>query len=482
MANKKAANSISKIINQLHGIDKQKPLVEGVDYHSATDEQSEAPALSQEFIDSMRQRSLDLLTKSKGMKNMLSNPIMSSVTKSRNDIKINPTNTINEKNLESKKESNKNSKKIEKKDPQFTEIPGGEVRPLKSGDSISDILSKICNFMFKKYYDDKKKIKDEKKYKINLVNLKEKRTEELIKLFGGTYKAKIIKKEEPSLFSKILSSILIGVGLMAAAKSAFANVDLKNYLPQIPSFSDILKNVLNFTNIVKKEDEIDKKTQTEDEIDKKTQTSEISQIEENTSSTLGKIDVVKAKEVYDYLIKEKGISHEHAIGILTNIQAESSFQPGVLGDYKNGVATSGGLFQHHASRFEEMKKFVGPNWQNDWKKQIDFALSEESGKKYLAKKFESPEEASLEFTKKFEIPADTENQAKQRLKNIPKLEKAITNTEIPNIVKKPTDNTKPISLLNNNTNIINGATSYNITETTSMNYPVLLDKQYFSYG
>ena len=208
MANKKAANSISKIINRLHSIDKQKPLIEGVDYHSATAEQDEAPELSQEFIDSMRQQSLDLLTKSKGMKNMLSNPIMSSVTKSRNDIKINPTNTINEKNLESKKESNKNSKKIQKKDPQFTEIPGGEVRPLKSGDSISDILSKICNFMFKKYYDDKKKIKDEKKYKINLVNLKEKRTEELIKLFGGTYKAKIIKKEEPSLFSKILSSIL----------------------------------------------------------------------------------------------------------------------------------------------------------------------------------------------------------------------------------------------------------------------------------
>jgi hypothetical protein len=68
----------------------------------------------------------------------------------------------------------------------------------------------------------------------------------------------------------------------------------------------------------------------------------------------GEKNFVSSKEIYDYL-KSKGISHNHAMGMLANIQAESSFNAGAIGD--NG--TSGGLFQHHAERFSGMVSFAG---------------------------------------------------------------------------------------------------------------------------
>lgn len=122
---------------------------------------------------------------------------------------------------------------------------------------------------------------------------------------------------------------------------------------------------------------------------------------------------VSSKEIYDYL-KSKGVSHIHALGMLANIQAESSFDAGAIGD--NG--SSGGLFQHHASRFEGMKSYAGKNWNSNWKGQIDYALKESAGKQYIGKKFKNAEEASAWFTLNFERPADKESKARERLGNL----------------------------------------------------------------
>ena len=105
----------------------------------------------------------------------------------------------------------------------------------------------------------------------------------------------------------------------------------------------------------------------------------------------------------------------HVAGIMANIQAESGFRPGVMGD--NG--TSGGLFQHHAGRFRNMVAASGgpEEWKHNWKGQIDFALSEPAGRKYLNLKFDSPEQASKWFTLYFEIPANKEQVAAARSLN-----------------------------------------------------------------
>ena len=78
MPKSKVASNISKIINKLHGLDKQKPLVEGVDYTIDSKGESVEP-LSQEFVDVMKKRAKKIAN-NKGIEDMMSNPIMSATT------------------------------------------------------------------------------------------------------------------------------------------------------------------------------------------------------------------------------------------------------------------------------------------------------------------------------------------------------------------------------------------------------------------
>jgi peptidoglycan hydrolase-like protein with peptidoglycan-binding domain len=148
----------------------------------------------------------------------------------------------------------------------------------------------------------------------------------------------------------------------------------------------------------------------------KSQSSVGSATSQGTGSSVGK---VSPKEIYNY-IKEIGLSKFHAMGMLANIQAESSFNPGVMGDKMNGEYTSGGLFQHHKTRLANLKAFAerqGTPW-TDWKTQVDFALSEPEGKQYASMNFKSAADASIWFTKYFERPANAEQQAANRVGNL----------------------------------------------------------------
>jgi len=128
---------------------------------------------------------------------------------------------------------------------------------------------------------------------------------------------------------------------------------------------------------------------------------------------------VRAQEIYHYLISQ-GVSHTHAVGILNNIEHESGFNSGALGDYENGKPNSFGLFQFNlgGKRAQAMFKAVGPNWAKDWKGQVDYALSEPAMATYLQKSFASPAEASKDFTINFENPENKEEKALERLKTI----------------------------------------------------------------
>ena len=130
-----------------------------------------------------------------------------------------------------------------------------------------------------------------------------------------------------------------------------------------------------------------------------------------SSVPTGKNDkYVSQSAVKSYLSNK--MDQVHVAGIMANIQAESGFRPGVMGDR----GTSGGLFQHHAERFRSMVAASGgqDGWKSNWKGQIDFALSEPAGKKYLNLKFNSPEQASKWWTLYFEIPANKERVAVSR--------------------------------------------------------------------
>lgn len=129
--------------------------------------------------------------------------------------------------------------------------------------------------------------------------------------------------------------------------------------------------------------------------------------------TGGEDGYVQPKEVYEYLLS-KGVSREHALGMLANMRYESSFNPSAYTIDSNNKP-SGGLFQHNGPRYEAMVKHAGDDWATDWKAQVDYALSEEDTKKYTAQKFRNAQEASMWFTKNWERPADAELKAQERI-------------------------------------------------------------------
>lgn len=142
-----------------------------------------------------------------------------------------------------------------------------------------------------------------------------------------------------------------------------------------------------------------------------------------------------AKQIYDYL-REKGIDHNHAAGILANIQRESKFNPGAYNS--NDVnGPSGGLFQHHSKfsegsggRFNDMVKYVGGDWRSNWRKQIDFALGEGEMKKYLRRQVNSVDEAQEAFVQDFEKPRDSSGAASYNRRFISSIESVVSGTAV----------------------------------------------------
>lgn len=136
---------------------------------------------------------------------------------------------------------------------------------------------------------------------------------------------------------------------------------------------------------------------------------------------------VTPDEIYKYLTIDKGLSHEHAMGMLPNIVEESEFiydriQNDAKYDPDHSKGRQGiGLFQY--TEPTRRKKFVEavPDWQTNWKGQIDFALSEPETKKYLDQKFDTLEDASRYFTTDWERPKNRYRQAEKRLEYVPDL-------------------------------------------------------------
>ena len=110
-----------------------------------------------------------------------------------------------------------------------------------------------------------------------------------------------------------------------------------------------------------------------------------------------------AGAVYNYLLS-KGLSENHAKGITANISRESGFKLGAHNPNDPG-AGSFGLFQWNGGRAQNMFKAV-PDWQNNWKGQIDYALGEDHGPRYLATQFGSAGEAAYDWMKYWERPAE----------------------------------------------------------------------------
>jgi len=362
-------------------------------------------------------------------------------------------------NKQIKKEKTKEQKK---KDPLFSSVPTGSTDDLKVGDSEADIFAKIYNLMRERNDFTKKKLEDAKRKKEEIGQTKD---ENYKKLVESLEKGKKTKEKKKSFWKKMLIGSTIFGSLFYSEKS-FGKIDKK------------INELFDFSKFKISTDE-------------------------DTSSSVGSLNKIKAKEMYDYLTKEKGLSHNEAVAYLANVQAESSFNSAALGDKVNGKYTSGGLLQFHNERFEKMKSFVGKDWQTDWKKQIDYSLQESEFKKFASKDYKTPEEATESFTRIIEKPKEIEKDVKKRLSIVKQIEKTVTNpiqedtktkekntnvsisaipenktVDIPQKMNVKKGNNNVTAVVNNTTNVIQGSKTTNVTQEKVNDEPNIMKVQY----
>lgn len=124
------------------------------------------------------------------------------------------------------------------------------------------------------------------------------------------------------------------------------------------------------------------------------------------------------KIVVNYLI-DKGLNAAAACGVAGNIYHESSFNTAAIGDYN----TSFGICQWHLGRGDRMKAACGSNWKNNLTGQLDFLWSELNGSykntvltplQDVANSEAGCRKAADVFVRKFEIPANVDNESKKR--------------------------------------------------------------------
>lgn len=138
---------------------------------------------------------------------------------------------------------------------------------------------------------------------------------------------------------------------------------------------------------------------------------------------------------YSYL-KSKGFNNAQCSGIMANIESESNYNPGSLGD--NG--TSFGICQWHKTRWERLKEYCSKFGKdiNNLYNQLDFMLYElqlhygsvyhDIMVTYPTDTVESAYRIAYSFCKNYEIPNDTIKRSQTRGDLAVEIYKGIVNT------------------------------------------------------
>jgi hypothetical protein len=119
------------------------------------------------------------------------------------------------------------------------------------------------------------------------------------------------------------------------------------------------------------------------------------------------------QDIARYCKSKYNLTIEQIAGILANIKVESQFMAHDEHMDSNGLP-AGGLFSHNGPRLDQLKQTLGKNWKQNWQGQIDFALKEPDGAKYIARQYPTADAASRAWTHKFERPANAKVQAAKR--------------------------------------------------------------------
>jgi hypothetical protein len=125
--------------------------------------------------------------------------------------------------------------------------------------------------------------------------------------------------------------------------------------------------------------------------------------------TAGQAGRPDPREIYDHLVG-LGVSPTHAVGALTNIAAESGYNPAAVHDNGTGY----GLFGHRLDRRDKLFAHAGTDTP-DWRQQLAYAVTEPEWKKYAGQDFKDDiSGAASAFVRDFERPKDMAGEMRRR--------------------------------------------------------------------
>jgi hypothetical protein len=434
----------------------------------------------------------DAIKFSKGVQNMMTNPVMSSVKKSTPK-----DNKQKEQTKQNQQETQVDPKKQKiKKDPNFTTLAPGAIRPLKKNDSVSDVVAKIYNFMLKQYHINDKKFHEDKKYNEKVAKLKETRVIELISLFGGKYqKMKPKKEKEDSFFSKILRYAIVGGVLLGFSKMALASINKKviDALPVIPDFLSMLgigKRVQSGETLSLPEterlqfqsDDMDAaKKSADDYLGRKMSDQEWDVLLRTTAAESSQNTTSQAMVMGTILNRAKNRFPGNPESVIMAVTEKNQFQA-VTGTKNNDNKPSAKYLKGPSESEIKSMTYGAINILPNVSPQQEY-FTAANPKAYgpgtdIGNLYKMQREGGTEIAGSiFNTPAP----ATISQQNIPVPPKP---TEIPE--KLPTNTNRPksqsVSVLNNNTNVVNAGDTYLVSEQKQQYYPTLIDKQYYNYG
>jgi hypothetical protein len=425
------------------------------------------------------------LSESKVVNNIVSNPIASSLTNIKGEKN---QSQPKQKNYKTNQPKQSTSKRNKRKDPNYSSIAPGISRPLKLNDTAGDILGKIYNFMFQKYHRDVIQLTNDAKYRKLLHKIKERRIDELIRLFGGKYK-KVDPKSEKKLengkkgfLGKIVDGVkdIINSVVGGAGKTVSTVSGTVSKASITPNVSTVAKIAVGAATVV------------------------------GTKNVIAK--VLEVGPGFNVVQRPDGTVEKQtgARNWRNNNPGNIEYKPGGFAE-ENGAIGSDGRFAifptyEMGRKAKEKLIFEGKNYKNlDLKSAIaryapptgksgQFENDTDTYQKKVLSSVggENRKMSDYSQSQRESIMNAMEQQEGYRTGKVETTNKTTTspmpvsvNTkpQIPATIK-PTEskNSTSVSVLNNNTNIINGSTNMAVMSSDNNSYPVLIDKQYYNYG
>ena len=330
--------------------------------------------------------------------------------------------------------------------------------------------------------------KDKETYRKEVAERKDSYTDQLIEALGGKKPSKTKKfgtlTKKSGLF-KYAAFAGAGVGAFMLSKSSLANIDWKAMLPSFESLKEpgVIKDLAPLM-MEQSEDMDAARKAAEDYLGKKISDKEWDVLLRTTSAESAQDTTSQAMVMASILNRARTRFPGEENSIIKTVEQKNQFQA-VTGTAANDRQPSE-KYKSGPTKSETKSMIAGainilPKVDRG---QTDFTATDPRaygpgtniGNLYRMRKEGGYERAGTIFNKSApdmsgEIPkSSVEVLQSDKVDVIPQKMKASP--------KKPTQ----VSVIGNSTNIVNGATNYNVAGITNNNNAALVDKQYFNYG